>query len=137
MAVVGNILLPYDKELSVCPMAIVGLAVYTRLVISSMVGPVGQASGSGPLRVTLPMEVVTVSIYVMPVNSSLTMWLERTLEIPGAVTSPMGIVPTGASRSTSTTSGVCKQAVTAEKPHGGVGSCTSTKACVGGRAEVE
>ena len=97
-----------------------------------MVGPVGQASGSGPLRVTLPAEVVTVSIYVMPVISSLTMQLELTLEIPGVVTSLMDIAPMGALRSTSMSSGVCKQAVTAEKPCGRVGDCTSTKTCVGG-----
>ena len=108
------------------------MTVYTWLVISSMVGPVEQASGSGPLRVTLPTEAVMVSIYVMPVISSFTMWLELTLEIPGVATNPMGIAPTGMSRSTSTSSGVCKQAVTPEKPCSGVGGCTNTKAWVGG-----
>ena len=73
-----------------------------------------------------------MSIYVMPVILSLTMQLELTLEIPGATTSPMGIVPTGTSRSTSTSSGVCKQAITPEKPHSRVGGHTSAKACVGG-----
>ena len=108
------------------------LTVYTQLVISSMVGPVEQASGSGPLRVTLPTEVVMVSIYVMPVISSFTMQLELTLEIPGVVTSLMGIAPTGTSRSTSMSSGVCKQAITPEKPCSGVGGCTSAKACADG-----
>ena len=88
--------------------------------------------GWGPLRVTLPMKVVMVSIYVMPVISSFTMWLELTQEIPGVATSLMGIAPTGTLRSTSMNSGVCKQAVTPEKPCSRVGGHTSTKACVGG-----
>ena len=68
----------------------------------------------------------------MPVILSFTIQLELTLEIPGVATSLMGMVPTGTSRSTSTSSGVHRQAVTPEKPHGGVGGCTSAKACVDG-----
>ena len=105
--------------------------VYTWLVISSMVGPVEQILGLEPPRVTLPTEVTTVSMYVMPVISSFTIWLELTLEIPGVATSPMGIAPIGTSRSTSTSSGVCKQVITSEKPCGRVGGHTSTEACVG------
>ena len=104
---------------------------YSWLVTSSIVGPVEEASGSGPLRATLPTEVVMVSTHVMPVTSSLTMQLVLTLEIPGVATSLMGMVPMGDSRSTSMSSGICKQAVTPEKPCGGVGSCTSTNACAG------
>ena len=51
---------------------------------------VGKVSRSGPLRAILPMEVVMVSMYVMPVTSSFMMWLELTLEIPGVTTSPNG-----------------------------------------------
>ena len=116
------------------PISSYWLTVYTQSVISSMVGPVEQASGLGPLRVTLPTEVVMVSIYVMPVISSLTMQLELTLEIPVVATSPMGIAPTGTSRSTSMNSGVHKQAVTPEKPCGKVGGYRSAKACVGGES---
>ena len=93
-----------------------------------------QALGSGPLRATLPMEVLTVSIYVMPVISSFTMQLQLTLEIPGVAISPMGIAPTGTSRSTSMSSGVCKQAITPEKPCSGVGGHTNAKACVDGES---
>ena len=93
-----------------------------------MVGPVEQASGSGLPRATLPTEVVMVSRYVTPVASSFTMQLALILEILGVVTSLMGMVPMGASRSTSTSSGIYKQAVTPKKPHGGVGGCTSTSA---------
>ena len=101
------------------------LTVYTWSVISSMVGPVEQASGSGPLRATLPTEVVMVSRYITPAALSFTMQLALILEILGVITSPMGMVPMGASRSTSTSSSICKQAVTPKKPHGGVGGCTS------------
>ena len=52
--------------------------------MSSMVGPVEEASRSGPLRIILLMEVVTVSTYVRPVASSLTTWLELTLESLGS-----------------------------------------------------
>ena len=79
---------------------------------------------------TLRIEVVMVSTYVMPVISSFTMQLELMLEISGVAISPMGMVPMGTLRSTSTSSGICKQAITLEKPCGGVGSCTSAKACV-------
>ena len=96
--------------------------------MSSIVGPEDGASGSGPLRATLPMEVVTVSKKVMPVTLSLTMWLALILEIPGVATSLIGMVPMGGSRSTSTSSGVCKQAITPKEPCGGVGGCTSTNA---------
>ena len=72
-----------------------------------------------------------VSTYVTPVTSSLTMWLVLTLEIPGVTTSLMGMVPMGASRSTSTSFGVCKQAITPEKPRGRVGGHMSANACAG------
>ena len=101
------------------------LTAYTQLATSLIVGPVEQASGSGLPRATLPMEVVMVSRYVMPVTSSFTMWLALILEIPGVTTSLMGMVPMGASRSNSTSSSICKQAVTPKKPHGRVGGCTS------------
>ena len=68
---------------------------------------------------------------------SCTIQLELTLVIPRVTNSPMGMMPTGASRSTSKRSGVCKQAITPEKPCGGVSSYMSTKACVGGEAGVE
>ena len=90
-----------------------------------------QASGSGLLMVTFPMEVVTVSMYVLSVISSFKMQLELKLEIPGVATGLMGIESTGALRSTSTSSGACRQAVTPEKPCGGVDGCTNTRACVG------
>ena len=96
----------------------------------------GQASGLGPLRVTLPFKVVTVSRYVMPVILSLIMWLELTLEIPGVATSLMGIAPMGASRSTSMSSGVCKQAVTAEKSCGTVWQLTLAPRLVLARGEL-
>ena len=107
------------------------LTTYSQSVTSLIVGPVEEASGSGPLRATLPMEVVMVSMYVMSVTLSLTMWLVLTLEIPGVATSPMGMMPMGASRSTSTSSGIHKQAITPEKPCSRVGSCMSANACAG------
>ena len=107
------------------------LTAYSWPVMSLIIGPEEEASGSGPLRATLPTEVVMVSTYVTPVTSSLMMWLVLTLEIPGVTTSPMGMVPMGASRSTSMSSGIHKQAITPEKAHGRVGSCMSTNACAG------
>ena len=132
MAIFGNILLLYSEELAICLLnGDFQLAAYWQSVTSSTVGPMGKASGSGPLMATLPMEVLIVSTYVMPVISSFTMQLELTLEMPGVTTSWMGMVPTGNSRSTSMNSGVCKQAVTLEKPHTGVCSHMSANACVG------
>ena len=98
---------------------------------SLIVGPMEEASESGPLRATLLMEVVTVSMYVMPVDSSLMMWLILMVEILGVTTSPMGMVPRGASRGTPTSSDVHRHAVTPAKLHGRVGSRTSANACTG------
>ena len=59
------------------------------------------------------------------------MWLILIVEILGVTTSPMGMVPMGASRSTSTSFGIHKQAVTPEKPCSGVGGHMSANACTG------
>ena len=69
-----------------------------------------------------------VSKYVMPVALSFIMQLALMLEIPGVVTRPMDMVPMGGSRSTSTSSGFHKQAVTPKKPCSGVGVHTSANA---------
>ena len=70
-----------------------------------------------------------MSMYVMPIALSLTMQLVLIVEIPGVTTSPMGMVPRHASRATSTSSGVFRQAVTPAKLHGRVGGHTSANAC--------
>ena len=59
------------------------------------------------------------------------MQLVLIVEILGVATSSMGIVPMGASRSTSTSSGIHKQAVTPAKPCSRVGGHTGANACTG------
>ena len=54
------------------------------------------------------------------------------LKRPGLNTIPMDMVPTGISQSTSSSSGVLKQAVTPVKPWGGVGGLTNASALAGG-----
>ena len=98
-------------------------------VMSSMMGPSFE---SDLLRVTLPMEVVTVSMYTSPIVSSLTTQLELTLEMPGVDTNPMDMVPTGISHPTSMTSGVFRQALTLAKPQGRVGGHFNANALAGG-----
>ena len=100
-------------------------------VTSSIVGPEDEASEYGLLRATLQMEVVTVSTYIMPVALSLMMWLMLTVDILGATTTPMGMIPRGSSRATSTSSDVCRQAITPAKLCGRVGGHTSANACTG------
>ena len=73
-----------------------------------------------------------MSIYVTPVSSSFMIWLALMLAIPGATTSSMGKIPTGSSRSTSTSLGAHKQVVTPVKPRGGVSSHVRAKACIDG-----
>ena len=107
------------------------LAVYSQPAPSLIIGPEDESPESGLLRATLPMEVVTVSMYVTPVASSLTMWLMLTIDIPGAATTPKGMVPRGSSRATSTSSGVHRQAITPVKLCSRVGGCTSENACTG------
>ena len=53
------------------------------------------------------------------------------VEIPGVATTPMGMVPRGTSRATSTSSGVHRQAVTPAKPCSRVGGHMSANACTG------
>ena len=98
---------------------------------SLIVGPGDEASGSGPLRATLPMEVVSVSMYVTLVASSLMMRLVLMVEIPGVTTTPMGMVPRGASEVTYNSSGVCRQTVTPAKLCGRVVGHTTANACTG------
>ena len=109
------------------PNGICQLAVYLQLVTSSIIGPKNEASESGLLRATLPTEVVTVSMYVMPVASSLTMQLMLTVDILGATTTPKGMVPRGSSRATSTSSGVLQV---------GCHSCKATCDRVGGHTSA-
>ena len=72
-----------------------------------------------------------VSRYTSPMMSSFTTWLELMLERPGLDTIPMDIVPMGVSQSTSTGSGVLKQAATPAKPQGGVDGLTNASALAG------
>ena len=74
-------------------------ASYSLSVMSSIVGPgaFGFSEVVSPLITILLMEVVMVSTYVRPVASSLTIQLDLTLEIPGAITSPMDRVCPGTS----------------------------------------
>ena len=97
---------------------------------SLIIGPGEEASEPGLLRATLPTDVVTVSMYVTPVASSFMMWLILMVEILGGDTTPMDMVPRGASEATNS-SGICRQAVTPAKPHGGFGGHTTANACTG------
>ena len=97
--------------------------------MSSMTGP---SFGSDQPSMTLPKEVVMVSMYTSPVMLSLITWLELTLIMPGVNTSPMDTMPTGISWLISMTSGILRQAVTLAKPQGRVGSCLNTNNSAGG-----
>ena len=97
--------------------------------MSSIVGP---SLGSELPRTILPMEVIMVSRYTSPMVSSFTTRLELMLKRPGLDTISMDIVPTGVSRSTSTSSGVLKQATTLAKPRGSVGGLTNASVLAGG-----
>ena len=82
--------------------------------MSSIMGP---SLGSKLPRMILPMEVIMVSRNTSAMVLSFTTWLELMLKRPGLE----DIVPTGISWSTSSSSGVLKQAVTPVKPWGSVG----------------
>ena len=59
------------------------------------------------------------------------------LDMPGFDTIPMDITPTGMSRSTSTSSGVLKQAATPAKAQGSVGGLTNANALASRETLVE
>ena len=61
-----------------------------------------------------------MSIYIIPITSSLMMQLVLMVEIPGVATTPMDMVPWGTSEAISNGSGVRRQAVTPTKLCGGV-----------------
>ena len=70
-----------------------------------------------------------MSIYVTPIASSLMMQLVFMVEIPGVTTTPMDRVFWGASEAIFEGCGVCRQAVTPAKLHGGVVGQTTANAC--------
>ena len=74
-----------------------------------------------------------VSRYTSPVSSSFTTRLEETLDMPVFDTIPTAIALTGVFWSTSTSSGILKQAATPVKPRGGVGGLTNANALASGR----
>ena len=91
---------------------------YDWSIMSSIVGP---SLDSILPKTILPMEVIMVSRYTSPVVSSFTTQLELMLKRLGFDTIPMDIGPTDIPWSTSTSSGVFKQATTPAKPWGGCG----------------
>ena len=101
------------------------LAVYWWLVTSSIVGPVEEASGAGPLRLLFLWR-----LWWCPSMSCLwphpllygwhSCWKSQVL-----LPNQWPMVPIGGSRSISTSSGIYKQAVAPKKPCSGVGGCTS------------
>ena len=101
---------------------------YSLSVMSSIVGP---SLGSVLPMTICPMDVVTVPKYTRPFSSSLTTWLEQTLDMPGSDMAPRVTTLVGVSWSTSTSSRVLKQAVTPVKQHGSVGGLTNANALAG------
>ena len=100
--------------------------------MSSVVGPTDDMPGSSPLSTTIPMEVVTVSIYIDLVVSSWTTLLEPMLEIPDVVTILMDITSMDMSWLVCAGSGISKQATTPAKPWGRLDGRSTTNAFIGG-----
>ena len=73
------------------------VGLHKRSVTSSIMGLRDGVSYSGLLRATLPMDVVTISMYVTPIVLSFTMWLVHMVANPGMVTistvSGLGDIP--------------------------------------------
>ena len=76
----------------------------------------GPSLGSKLPRMICPTEVIMVSRHTSPVVASFTTQLELTLNRLGLDTTPMDMVPTGISQSTSASSGVFKQVAILVKP---------------------
>ena len=93
--------------------------------MSSIVGP--SLDSVLPMTI-LPMDVITVSTYTIPVSLSFTTRLEQTLYMLGFNIIPMDIMSTGMFQSTSISSGVLKQAAAPVKPRGSVGGLTNASA---------
>ena len=93
--------------------------------MSSIVGP--SLDSVLPMTI-LPMDVIMVSRYTSPISSSFTTQLEETCDMLGFDTIPTVIMLTGMFQSTSTSSGVLKQAATPAKPQGSVGGLTNANA---------
>ena len=86
--------------------------------MSSMVGPWRLATMWGFLRATLPMETVTMSIYVTPVASSWTMWVVYIISTVGPANVSGCLVSEGASREAGDGESLSRHATTPLKPGG-------------------
>ena len=92
-------------------------------------GPWDEVFCSGPLRATLPTEVVTVSMYVMPVISSLMMQLMLMVANPGTVTTPLASRLEDTLGAISSDSSFFKQAITPRKLQVGIVGWTTSSSC--------
>ena len=99
--------------------------------MSSMVGPRAWVARWGPPRATHPTEVVTVSMYIIPVASSCTMQLVHIMATVSSivVSSPRG--SRDALRVVANDRSLCRQAITFQKPGGDATSCTISRGLVG------
>ena len=101
--------------------------------MSSMVTLGVWAAGWVHLRATHPMEVVTISIYVIPEASSCTMWLAHTIATAGSTTASGCVASRGALKAVAGDRSLCRQAITSLKPRGRVTTCIGS----GDLGEVE
>ena len=96
-----------------------------------MIGPWTEASCLGPLRVTCPTKVVTVSMYVTPVTSSFTMQLVLIVTKAGPNTTPIPSGPEDTLQTSSDNWSLHKHAVTPAKPVGSIVCQTTSDSLMG------
>ena len=92
-------------------------------MISSTVSLGVWAAGQLHPRTTRPMEVVTISIYVIPETSSCTMWLVHIVAIVGLPITSGCMCSRGTLEMVAGNGPPCRQAITSLKPRGGTTTC--------------
>ena len=90
-----------------------------------MVGP--GVARLGPPRATHPTDVGTVSIYVVPMASSCTMWLAHIVATVGLIATSSHRGSRGASLAVASNGSLHRQAITSQKLGGGVTSCAVSR----------
>ena len=100
--------------------------------MSSVVGPRSWIPRLGAPRATHPTEVLMVSIYVIPVASSCTMWLVHIMATVGSIATSICRGYRGAFLAFTSDRSLHRQSITSQKPGGGATSHAVSRGPVDG-----
>ena len=112
-----------QRQSSACPLRKVSNVLYG--------GSWGLIAKQGPPRATHPTEVVTISMYVIPMASSCTMQLVHIVATASPIVTSSHRDSRGTSKAVAGDGSLHRQAITSQKPGGGTTSCAISRGPVG------